>query len=369
MRWREALMHDVGPGLLAGISLGDWLKLLRDNRFAVTPSRIHRAMAIFFQSAQNSVFRKLENARFRSKVQDIKIHPPLFVLGHWCNGTTHLHNLLSVDQRFAFPNTYQVVFPHTFLSTETAGSRLYGFLLTKKRPMDNIEWTMQAPQEDEVELCNSTSMSPCLGWMFPERRDYYDRYLTFRGVTDSEIAVWEEAFRFFLKKLTWKYERPIILKSPPHTARIRLLLRMFPEAKFVHIHRNPYTVFHSSKKMFSININMNRLQASPSDLDEWIFRQYRQMYEAFFEDRNLIGKGNYHEVRFEDLERDPIGQMRKLYETLGLPDFAQTESTLRNYVNSIATYKKNKYSDLSPDLRNRIAKEWSRCFEEWNYAI
>ena len=36
--------------------------------------------------------------------------------------------------------------------------------------------------------------------------------------------------------------------------------KMFPQAKFIHIHRNPYAVFQSSKKMFKVNFEMNRMQ-------------------------------------------------------------------------------------------------------------
>ena len=54
MAWREAILRHFGPGLLGGITLGDWLRLLRENRFAVAPSRIPRALAITVHAAQNS---------------------------------------------------------------------------------------------------------------------------------------------------------------------------------------------------------------------------------------------------------------------------------------------------------------------------
>jgi hypothetical protein len=370
MGWRETLLARFGPGILAGLTLGDWLRLLGENRFAIAPSRVPRAMAITFQSAQNSAFRLLDRLRIGRTLNDLPIPPPLFLLGHWRNGTTHLHNLLAVDDRFSFPNTYQALFPHTFLTTEKLNARMLALLLPKRRPMDNVEWSVKSPQEDEFALCISSLMSPCMGWLFPNRREHYDRYLTFRGVPEDEVQRWREAFLRFLRKLTWNDGRPLVLKSPPHTARIRLLLEMFPQARFVHIHRDPYAVFASSRKTFQINCVLNGLQRPRSDdLDDWILRQYRTMYDAFFAERRLIPAGRFHELGFEQLEADPIGEVARIYEALGLPDFRRTEPTLRRYIDSIAGYKKNVFPSLPTALRSRVAAEWRPCFEEWAYPV
>jgi hypothetical protein len=139
MAWRDTLLRYFGPGLLGGITAGDWVKLLRDNHFAVAPSGILRALAISSHSLQNSVYRWYEHRRYDPRL-DVAVQPPLFLLGHWRNGTTHLHNLMTVDERFAFANNYQTFFPHSFLCTEVFASRLLAFLLPKRRPMDNIEW-------------------------------------------------------------------------------------------------------------------------------------------------------------------------------------------------------------------------------------
>jgi hypothetical protein len=268
------------------------------------------------------------------------------------------------------PTTIKCSTPHTFLSTEAVNSRLIEFFMPKRRPIDNMEWNMRSPQEDEFALSVSTFKSPCIGWAFPRRRGDYDRYLTFRAVSGAEVAQWQKALVLFLKKLTWKYGRPLVLKSPPHTCRIRLLLQMFPEAKFVHIHRNPYVVFQSSRRTFQVLFELHRVQSPRlNDLDEWVLRQYREMYEVFFEERCLIPEGQFHEVCFEELEKHPVGQVRRLYAALNLPEFGHAEPAVRRYVDSIAGYKKNEFPDLPADLRTRIAAEWRPCFEEWAYAV
>ncbi len=370
MPLREAFLRCCGPGMLGGITLGDWIRLLRENHFAVAPISILRAMSITCQSTQNSLFRWVEQRRYATLVEHIDILPPVFVLGHWRSGTTHLHNLLTIDQRFAFPNNYQALFPHAFLAMESLHSRFIEWFLPKRRPMDNIEWTMQSPQEDEFALCITTFRSPCMGWFFPERREHYDRYLTFRNVSDREIEEWKSGLLEFLKRLTWKLQRPLVLKSPPHTCRIQHLLEIFPEARFVHIHRNPYAVFQSTRKMLTVNFQLCCLQRPRlNDLDEWILRQYREMYDVFFDERRLIPEGHYHEVCFEDLERDPVGQVERVYEALGLPPFTETKSAVERYARSIEGYQKNEFPDLPAELKRRVGLEWQACFTQWGYAV
>src|SRR5690242_17212980 len=236
MSWRESFLRYCGPGLLGGITLADWIKLLRQEHFDIDTVRLPRVISITTQSFKNSFLQRLERTRYQSVLRDIVIQPPLFILGHWRSGTTHLHQLLAQDARFAFPNVFQVSFPHTFLTAETTEARMLSFFLPKRRPMDNVQWDVASPQEDEFALCVSTFLSPCMSWVFPRARQKFLRYLTFEGVEAAELAQWRKAFVEFLKKLQWRYQRPLILKSPPHTARIQLLQELFPGAKFVHIH-------------------------------------------------------------------------------------------------------------------------------------
>jgi hypothetical protein len=367
--FRERLLIAVGPGQFAGVALPDWWNILRDNRFAVDSPYLGRAAMITLCGLANSAVGAYETSAFGPDVEKTSVESPIFILGHWRSGTTHLHNLFTVDQRFAYPNLYQVVFPHTFLSTEAIASRILGLMIPGRRLGDGVRQSIAMAAEDEFALCVMTGLSPYMSSSFPGREDYYSRYLTFRQVSDNDIAAWKAALKLFLQKLTWKYRRPVILKSPTHTGRIRLLLELFPDARFIHIHRDPYAVFLSNRKRHDVATQYSRLQRWTSTADEMFLQRYCEMYDQFFAERPLIPADRFHEMAFEDLERDPLGQMREIYAKLDLPGFRDVETPLREHVASLADYRKNEYPAIPADLKSRIRTAWQRSFEEWGYAL
>jgi omega-hydroxy-beta-dihydromenaquinone-9 sulfotransferase len=370
MSWREAFVTTLGPGYFSGSTPSTWLRVLRENQFAVDPPYWPRAFVITLGSFQNSLLGGWENLAYGQRVRYATVYPPLFILGIFRSGTTLLHNLLVQDDRFAYPNVYQTCYPKTFLTTESTNARVMGFFLPDRRPQDGIALGMRETAEEEFALCCLTGRNFVMGWVFPRRAEQFHRYLTFREATEEEVAEWKSALIGFVRKLSFKYERPLILKSPANTARIRLLLDIFPDARFVHIHRNPFDVFQSIRHTYDKVAPWVTLQRPELDgLDERILRQNREVVEAFFDERSLIPRGRFHEVSFAALEADPIGQVRGIYEGLGLPDFGYVEPGLRRYIESLSGYQKNAFPQLSAQERGRVAREWRRCFDEWGYPL
>jgi hypothetical protein len=360
----------LGHNYLAGITAGAWWRLLKENRFAVDPVYWHRAAFVSLLSLMNSWYCRREERLYGEAVARTELAgPPLFILGHWRSGTTHLHNLLALDDQFAFANTYQVVNPFTFLTTEETNTRRFRKLLPDTRPMDNMALSFDAPQEDEFGPCLACFRSLYPGISFPRSLDHYERYLTFRGVPQNEIDEWKAAFLWFARKLTLKNPRPLVLKSPPHTARIRLLLEMFPEARFVHIHRDPYVVFQSFQHYYDTACWYTYMQRPDlAGIDDLILRRYTAMYDAYFAEKDLIPAGRLHEIPFAALEADPMGEIAALYERLALPGFDRFSPKLRQYVESLRGYQKNRYHGLPPETQEKVHRAWRRSFEAWGYS-
>ena len=357
---------------LYGMTWESWMTLLKDNHFAVNPRYWHRTSLITFTSILNSVYRKRESYIYDDRIAATEIKKsPIFILGHWRSGTTYLQRLLLVNQRYASPNLYQVTNPETFLYSERVVSKFLAFSLSKKRLHDNMEQKFDSSGEDEIALGILTGLSPYTVLSFPQQVNHYNKYLTFQGVSTEEIEIWKTKFLFFLKKLTLNYSRRLILKSPPHTCRIRLLLEMFPNSKFVHIHRNPYEVFQSTRHLMDFWREHYCLlqQFKFDDIEDDIIRRYNEMYNAYFEELGLIPKGRFCEIRFEDLEQDPIDQIQYIYKNLNLNGYKDIESKLHAYIHSLSDYKKNKHKSIDNTLRSKITKAWERNFTIWNYEV
>ncbi|MGL5095241.1 MAG: sulfotransferase family protein, partial [Planctomycetia bacterium] len=327
-----------------------------------------RAGVLSIGSVTNGLVAAATERKFKKRLRESVVAPPIFILGHWRSGTTFLQQLLALDPRFAFPTFYEVVFPRGFLQSEDANSELYSKFLPSTRVFDNMENNFASPSEDEFALAAMCGLSPYMTWAFPRNAKFYDRFLTFADATPAERALWRGALRDFCRRLTVRHARPLVLKSPPHTARIKLILETFPDAKFIHIHRTPYKVLPSTKRMLEMFLHTTQLQSFDfSTVEDHVFRQYREMYDAFFEQRSLIPDDRFFEVGFNDLQREPLARLEALYDRLSLPDFAEARPHVEKHLTAVKDYQKNTYPEMPLETRRRIKTEWGRTLDAWGY--
>ena len=236
--------------LITGIELDEWIGMLRENDFKVSREYFHRAAWVTGWSMPAMLLGKIEDAMWARKLAAYEIEPePLFLLGHWRSGTTHLHNLLGRDPNHTFPTVFQVVFPTCFLSTDQLIPALTKGMMDETRTYDNVKNGWDEAAEDEIALAKLTGMSPYISFMFPDNSAKYERYVDFQEVTGDERSKWKEAFLWFIKKIMISTGGSASSSSHAPTQHASpLLLEMFPNAKFVHIHRHPYggVCFHTA---------------------------------------------------------------------------------------------------------------------------
>ena len=92
------------------------------------------------------------------------------------------------------------------------------------------------------------------GYLFPQKINHYlEKYVLFENISCDEIQDWKNSYLYLLKKLSIANKsRQLVLKNPPNTARIKMLLSLFPNAKFIYIHRNPFEVYASNKRLWEV---------------------------------------------------------------------------------------------------------------------
>ncbi len=359
-----------GPFTLwLGLKLSTMVQVARMGA-EIHPCRWSRLALLPGMAVYNSVMSLVENVRFGKTLRETEIkQPPIFVLGHWRSGSTLLHNLITSDPQFSFVNLYQAMFPWHCLTTEWLGSKIASPLLPLTRPMDNMGIRFDLPQEDEFALCVMTGFSPYLLPLFQHQPRKIDRFFDVeQGLDPQELQVWKDALTLLIKKVTVKTGKPVVLKSPSHTYRTKLLLQMFPNAKFVYIYRNPYAVLKSSVHFRKTIFEENALgRCQTEDMTEEVLTSYEQCFRTYERDRLLIPKGNLHEVCFEKLESDPVGEMRTMYSSLGLGGFEGLKSVLDPQIDSLRKYKKNKFND-DPEFMQRIYQRLKFAFDRYGYS-
>jgi hypothetical protein len=354
---------------LMGLSVGGWLALLSDNQFAIGPRYWSRAVVITLLSLFNSTAGLIERVRFGPAIAAARPVAPIFILGHWRSGTTLLHNLLALDARFAAPNLFETMFPNGFMVTERWQAGLWSRLVPDTRLIDNMKLGTDMPQEDELALAILTRHSPYMGHSFPRRWAHYMRYLDFRDVEPAERKEWQRGLLDFMRKLTvHRNGKTLLLKSPPHTARIPMLLELFPDARFIHIHRNPYRVFQSNLHMLTEGLPLAKMQSGDLPAPEdFVIERYNRLHDAYFADRGLIPAGHLIDVRFEDLAADPVGTLERVYRALDLGPIDPIRPALEAERDRLRDYVQNRYRPLADATRQRLTREWRRSFETWGY--
>lgn len=352
-----------------GMPFSVWFALMRRNRFQVGPWRIGMAVMMVVSSLINSLLGLLQSLFWGRKIAQTRIEQhPIFIVGHWRTGTTLLHELLVLDRRHTYPGNYACFAPGHFVLSRRFLAPMLRCLFPNRRPIDNMEVTWDSPQEDEFAMCNLGARSPYLTMAFPNRPPQDQEYLTLEGLPPEDVQRWKDTFLWFLKCITFREPKRIVLKSPPHTARIKALLEIFPEARFVHIVRDPYVLFPSTVNLWKRLYKDEGFQTPRYEgLEEHVFDTLVRMYDSFERNRDLIPPGHFCEVRYEDLVADPIGQMRRVYEQLGLGGFDEVRPELEKHMQGKAGYKRNRY-EISPELREEISRRWSKYIVKYGYG-
>jgi hypothetical protein len=352
------------PQIIQGMTFPDLMRVLARNSFQVDNECFGRLGYLLILGIFNSIYggcerffntRDIENARI--------VASPIFVLGHWRSGTTHLHNLFSVDPNVACPTAYQALFPHHFVFSQ-AGGALFNALAPEKRPMDNVRFSAGAPHEDEFALAGHSLVSPYMRVLFPRTEQNGHCALDPTALAPAALERWKKSFRLFLQKLTLSEGKRIVFKSPPHTGRVSLLLELFPDAKFVHIVRDPYTVYASTQRLWAKSLAYAHLQIpSPELVDEIILSWHNELFN-----RGLIPEGSLYEMKFEDLEARPEEIMEQTYSSLGIGDFETVRPRLLNYLTSIKGYEKNHHNLSAADCE-KVRTHWRASFERYGYTV
>lgn len=367
--------QDYGRSLLGfrawhGMTLGTLLRVMKGHWGDVSPSRYPVIATMLWITSFNQMRKWVSQVVHEPHVQKTEIAPdPVFVIGHWRSGTTWLHQTLLADPAFAAPTAQACFCPEAFLAGYETLKPLTARYFPEKRVMDNVAMSVDSAEEDEWGIALSGGPSAMLRHMFP-LSDMKDGISFHADMTPEQLAQWRRVWVDFLRRVQYVNPgRRLLLKSPGHTARIPEILKIFPDARFIKIVRDPYRIIHSARRTARMLRAIESLQShfqAGRPLEDRIFRRFEKLYDAYNASVDLIPEGHLVTVRYEDLRRDVTGTIRHIYETVDLGDYDSVAHLFEDRARLAAGYKTNPVT-FDPDLVARIDHHCAGYFEQYGY--
>ncbi|HVQ10536.1 MAG TPA: sulfotransferase, partial [Methyloceanibacter sp.] len=243
-------------------------------------------------------------------------------------------------------------------------------LLPKKRPQDDVPVGFDRPQEEEFAMMMLGEGTPYLTHAWPRFGPADTEYLDFKGVPEPEQKKWADAYMWFYRRLALKHGgKPLVMKTPANAARLRLLTRLFPDARYIYISRNPLKVFPSTVKLWRALYSTQGLH-NPPNLDPWlddyVLDMFARLTEDFEADKHLIPKDKLIELRYEDLVKDPIGKLRDLYARLKIGDFEAARPRMQAYLDAQNDHRVSEY-EMPPELKRKLIERLKPYIDRYEY--
>lgn len=357
------------PRFWHGMRLGDWLRLMAAGGFRVPPSRWGLVGPLLATAPANSVLSLLQKIIYGRRIAATQLtEAPVFVIGHFRSGTTFLYELLARDPALAAPTAYDCFAASHFVLTRRLFPRLLAGLAPKVRPMDRMAFGFDRPQEDEFALLATGAPTIYRRLAFPQQATPDLATLDGEGLSDAAARTWRQRLLHFLQAQKLVHGRRLVVKSPPHTGRMRQLLELFAGARFVHIVRDPAAMFASAQHAWR-SLELTQGFQPPCDeeqRDAMIAEVFARMYRGFRRDRQSMPAGSLCEVRYEHLVANPLAELARIYDELKLPGFEHAQPKFNTYLSDVGAYQPNAFADdgeVTPAFREATA--WYRS--EYGY--
>ena len=258
---------------------------------------------------------------------------PVFVIGLPRSGTSLLFNLLSLDIAHRSPMYWEIMHLMPLAKTQTARKRrefktntelkLAKTIIPKLRAIHTIRAT--TPEEcQQIATMNIRSFVYMCMADVPE----YVEYL--KSTSFDSVFKWHKKFYQALE-LNGKPTR-WLLKDPSHIGHIPQILKEYPNAKFIHIHRDPAesvasfcSLTKNVRLAFSKKIDTNGI--GKTVIDFWNHNLSRGM-----EDRKLLSSDQIVDIQYSEFVKNPLDHIKNTYQQLNFDMNIQTENKIQKYL-------------------------------------
>src|SRR5882672_5889686 len=264
-----------------------------------------------------------------------EIREPVFIVGLPRSGTSLLHRLLSADPEHRCPLMWEVRSPSPptradqkrRIQRATRSCNFFNWLVPTFRYVHAVG--AEGPQEC-VSLMTPTFMSDQFDAMY-----YVPSYRTWFFRQDLRPAY--EYHRRFLQHLQFRRAaRRWILKAPTHMFAMPALLSVYPDALFVQTHRTPIDAMASVSSLVTILRSAFSDAVDPFIVSREAIDYWSETMDKFLSERDRLAGNRICDIQYDEIRREPIGAVRRIYEYFGWTLSREAEQRMRVLVASNA---------------------------------
>ena len=351
------------PHILIGSNLINFLRWLFQLNFSIKGGAIIRLFISFLILLLLTPFRIIESVLcFFAKKQEVK--QPIFIVGHARSGTTFFHDSLNEMEDFAAPRMIDCLFPLLNKYFEFMLIPILKKVLPETRLMDKMKVRWDSPQEEEFGMA-LMSFHSGVNFLFAPKNAYevMNNYVLLNDA--SSKSKWLSAHLRFARKIqSMNKGKTLVFKSPGNTARMAELLEIYPDAKFIHIVRDPQDVIPSTLYLYQQILPEFSLQNDAKfNLQNYVFDYYESVMKKFLESKNTVAADQLYELKYEEFIENPLEILENAFSALKIEFSADNFNA---FFESRKKYNRNKFKN-DPKLSERIRERCNNIIEKYHY--
>jgi hypothetical protein len=260
-----------------------------------------------------------------------EIRQPLFIVGLPRSGTSVLHRLVAADPEHRAPLMWEVRSPSPPTAADengriqraTQSCSFFNWLVPTFRYVHVVG--AEVPQEC-VSLMTPTFLSDQFDAMYyvPSYRSWFFR---------QDLRLAYEYHRRFLQHLQSRRNgRRWILKAPTHMFAMPSLLSVYPDALFVQTHRTPVDAMASVSSLVTILRSAFSDSVDPITVCREAIDYWSEVIHRFLRERDRLPDRRVCDIRYDEIRREPIGAVRRIYDHFGWSLSPEAEQRMRALV-------------------------------------
>lgn len=284
------------------------------------------------QQAVTSLARAIDDVFYRG-YRRCEIREPVFIAAPARSGTTLLFNLMARDPGFTCMKTYQTQLPAVSIEhlirriarlDRPLGGRLTALLERMNAEVSRFEHIHRTRLEDPEEdsgLFLGALVEPNVNLVFPFGHALDDRWY----LDDFPEPERARVMRWYLGSLRRHlYDAPrrrLLVKNAHAAGRLDSIRRALPDLRVIHIVRHPYQTVPSSISLVANGYRAMTGLEPDASAPEWraIADATMEYYRRLHRFEREFPVAQWITVRFDDLVREPLATVEKIYAHLGLP--------------------------------------------------